>query len=241
MNSMNLENKKVLIIGGASGMGLVTAKLAETLGAKVFIAGHNQHKNEQALSELSTRAESRYVDVVNNDSISELFSTIQEVDHIFITAAPGGTGDFKDAPLEIKNTYIFGKFWSLYMITKIGYEKLSKYGSITFITGGFATKPTKGTVLVTAAFHAVEGFAKALTVELAPIRFNVIRPGFIDSGFWNFMEETERKELFEKTKNTIAVGRLGESEDIAQTAVSIMMNSFINGQIIDVNGGVLPD
>ncbi|MGD1891546.1 MAG: SDR family oxidoreductase [Cyclobacteriaceae bacterium] len=238
---MNLENKNILIIGGGTGMGFATAKLAESLGAKVFIAGHNNEKNAKAISKLSSNAESRYVDVVNSESISELFGSIPSVDHLFITAAPGGTGDFRNAPLEIKETYIFGKFWSLYMITKIGIEKISKDGSVTFITGGFATKPTKGTVLVTAAFHAVEGFAKALTVELAPIRFNVIRPGFIDSGFWDFMEESDRKELFDKTKKTIAVGRLGESEDIAQTAVSIMMNSFMNGQIIEVNGGILPE
>lgn len=237
---MNLENKNILIIGGASGMGFSTAKLAETLGAKVFIAGHNHEKNSKALSELSSNAESRYVDVVNSHSITELFDSIESIDHLFITAAPGGTGDFKNAPLEIKETYIFGKFWSLYMITKLGIDKIAKNGSVTFITGGFTTKPTKGTVLVSAAFHAVEGFAKALTVELAPMRFNVIRPGFIDSGFWDFMEASDRKELFDNTKKTIAVGRLGESEDIAQTAVSIMINSFINGQVIEVNGGLLP-
>ena len=126
------------------------------------------------------------------------------------------------------------------MITKSAVEIISEKGSITFITGGFTTKPTKGTVLVSAAFNAVEGFAKALAVELAPIRFNVIRPGFIDSGFWDFMDKQERQKLFEENKQKIAVGRIGSSQDIAQMAVSIMTNSFINGQIIEVNGGLLP-
>lgn len=238
---MNLENQKILIIGGATGMGFATAELAEKLGGNVIIAGHNKEKNQKALSKLSNTAESRYVDVVDPDSISALFQSLDRIDHIFITAAPGGTGDFKNAPLEIKETYIFGKFWSLFMISKKAIDQISEKGSITFITGGFTENPTKGTVLVSAAFHAVEGFAKAMVVEMAPIRFNVIRPGFIDSGFWDFMEQKEREELFEETKSKIAVNRLGTSEDIGKMATSIMMNTFINGQIIEVNGGKLPE
>ncbi len=237
---MNLKGQIVLIIGGATGMGFATAQLVEELGGKVIIAGHNDEKNGKALSKLSEYAESRFVDVVKPDSIEKLFASINELHHIFITAAPGGTGDFLEAPLQIEKTYIHGKFWSLFMITKSAVKKISKDGSITFITGGFATNPIKGTVLVTAAFNAVEGFAKALTVEMAPIRFNVIRPGFIDSGFWDFMEEADRINLFEENKNKIAVNRVGESIDIAKMATSIMMNSFINGQIIEVNGGRLP-
>ncbi len=237
---MNLENQKVLIIGGATGMGHATARIVESLGGQVIIAGHNPEKNQKALDSLSKRAEGRFVDVVDPDSINDLFESIGSIDHLFVTAAPGGTGDFKDASLEIRDTYIYGKFWSLFMITKKAVDHISKQGSITFITGGFSKNPIKGTVLVSAAFHAVEGFAKAMAIEMAPIRFNVIRPGFIDSGFWDFMEEREREALFEETKSSIAVNRLGTSEDIGKMAVSLMMNSFVNGQIIDVNGGLLP-
>ena len=62
--------------------------------------------------------------------------------------------------------------------------------------------------MVTAAFNAVEGFAKALAVEMAPIRFNVIRPGFIDSGFWDYLDQSEREKLFDENKKKIAVGPL---------------------------------
>ena len=238
---MNLKNENVLIIGGATGMGFATAQLVEKLDGKVIIAGHNKEKNQKALANLSQKAEDRFVNVVDSDSISDLFASVDKINHIFITAAPGGTGDFLSAPLNIEETYIYGKFWSLFMISQKAVGKIEKNGSITFITGGFSTKPTKGTVLVTAAFNAVEGFAKALAVEMAPIRFNVIRPGFIDSGFWDYLDQSEREKLFEENKKKIAVGRIGESEDIAKMATSIMMNSFINGQVIEVNGGLLPE
>jgi len=207
---------------------------------KMLQDGHNKEKNTHALAQLSEKAISHYVYIVDADSIATLFSSLDTIDHILITAAPGGTGDFLSASLDIKETYIYGKFWSLFMITKKAVKKISSTGSITFITGGFATNPTKGTVLVTAAFNAVEGFAKALAVEMAPIRFNVIRPGFIDSGFWDFMEPEEREKLFEQNRAKIAVGRLGKSEDIAHMATSIMTNSFLNGQVIEVNGGINP-
>jgi NAD(P)-dependent dehydrogenase (short-subunit alcohol dehydrogenase family) len=179
------------------------------------------------------------VNVVDAVSIEELFNSLDTLDHVFITAAPGGRGDFLEASLEIKDSYVYGKFWSLFLISKSAVKKINIDGSITFITGGLARRPTKGTVLVTAAFGAVEGLARALTVEMAPIRFNVIRPGFIDSGFWDFMEESERKKLFEENKHKIAVNRVGEPGDIAKMATSIMMNSFINGQVIEINGGQL--
>ncbi|MGD1840024.1 MAG: SDR family oxidoreductase [Thermonemataceae bacterium] len=237
---MDLKDQTVLIIGGATGMGFATAQLVEKLGGKVIIAGHNEEKNAKALATLSENAESRFVNVVDANTIEALFKSIDSFHHLFITAAPGGTGDFLEAPLEIKETYIYGKFWSLFMITKSAVKHISNEGSITFITGGFTTNPTKGTVLVTAAFNAVEGFAKALTVEMAPIRFNVIRPGFIDSGFWDFMEASERQKLFEEKRSKTAVNRIGASEDIAKMATAIMMNSFINGQVIEVDGGQLP-
>lgn len=222
-------------------MGFATARMVEELGGKVIIAGHNKEKNTKALSELSNEAESKLVDVVQPDSIAKLFSSLDDLHHIFVTAAPGGTGDFLTPSLDVKETYIYGKFWSLFMISKSAVEKIDSNGSITFITGGFTTRPTKGTVLVTAAFNAVEGLARALTVEMAPIRFNVIRPGFIDSGFWDYMEDSERKKLFKKNQKKIAVNRLGEPEDIAKMATAIMTNSFINGQVIEVDGGRLPE
>ncbi len=234
---MDLKAQKVLIVGGSTGMGLATAKMAEKAGAKVIIAGHNEEKSQKALTELSDQARAVYVDVVQEGSIREMLTKTGKLDHIFVTAAPGGTGDFKEAPLDIQETYIYGKFWSLYLLTKLALPQMREDGSITFITGGFAQRPEKGTVLVTAAFQAVEGFARALAVELAPLRFNVIRPGLIDSGFWDFLEEEERQQFFEKTIKGIPSGRKGESEDIAHAALFLMSNSYVNGQIIEVNGG----
>jgi NAD(P)-dependent dehydrogenase (short-subunit alcohol dehydrogenase family) len=116
-------------------------------------------------------------------------------------------------------------------------SRIRKDGSVTFVTGGLAARPEKGAVLVTATFGAVEGFAKALAVEWAPLRFNVIRPGLIDSGFWDYLGEEKKRQLMEETIGRIPAGRKGESQDVGRLAVSLMMNDCVNGQVIEVNGG----
>ncbi|MBP2833796.1 SDR family oxidoreductase [Aquimarina sp. U1-2] len=78
----------MLTIGGATGMGFATAKLAENLGARVYIDGHNKDKNKRALAQLSNTAHGYYLDVINPKSIKELFDSLERIDHIFITAAP---------------------------------------------------------------------------------------------------------------------------------------------------------
>lgn len=235
--AQTIKNQTILLIGGSSGMGFSTAQLAEQYGAKVIVAGHNEEKAEKATRQLSEKAQSLYVDVVDEHSIRQMVDKIDTIDHVMVTAAPGGTGDFKEASLDIQETYIYGKFWSLFMLTKLLLPKIREDGSVTFITGGFAVQPQKGTVLVTAAFNAVEGFAKALAVELAPMRFNVIRPGLIDSGFWDYMPDNEKESFFKQEIANIPVGRKGESEDIAQAALFLMTNTFMSGHVLDVSGG----
>jgi NAD(P)-dependent dehydrogenase (short-subunit alcohol dehydrogenase family) len=89
---------------------------------------------------------------------------------------------------------------------------------------------------VTAAFQAVERLAKALAVEWAPLRFNVICPGLIDSGFWNYMGAENKRQFIEETVRKMPSGRKGESEDVGKMAVSLM-NEYENGQVVKVNGG----
>jgi NAD(P)-dependent dehydrogenase (short-subunit alcohol dehydrogenase family) len=236
---MDLTGQTVLIIGGSSGMGLAAAQLAGKLGSQAIVAGHNRDKNQAALAQLSPGTRSAYVDVTDHQSIEALFAASGPLDHLFVTAAPGGKNDFAQTSLRIEETYLYGKFWSLVMLMQAARSRIRKDGSVTFVTGGLAVRPEKGAVLVTAAFGAVEGFAKALAVEWAPLRFNVIRPGLIDSGFWDYLGEEKKRQLMEETVGKIPAGRKGESEDVGRLAVSLMMYDYVNGQVIEVNGGQL--
>ena len=236
-NPFSLTNQKILIIGGSSGMGLGTARLADQLGADVIIASHNEDKLQKAAEQLSTNASYSVVDVTNEASVYALFEQVGSFDHLFMTAGPGARSRFKEDPMSAAKDYFEGKFWSTYQMTKVAIENINKGGSISYVSGGFAIRPDKGSVPTTAAQNAVEGLAKALAIELAPLRFNVIRPGLINTSLWDFMEEKERGEMIKKEVERIPVGRVGEAVDVGLAAVSLMVNGYINGSVVNVDGG----
>ena len=84
-----------------------------------------------------------------------------------------------------------------------------------------------------------EAFGKALALELKPIRVNVICPGLIDTEFWDDVPKNIKDYMFNKAKTDTPVGRVGQPEEIAQAAMSLICNQFITGVVLDVDGGAM--
>ncbi|MGF1479068.1 MAG: SDR family oxidoreductase [Cyanophyceae cyanobacterium] len=232
-----LQGQTVVIIGGSSGMGLGAAQAAAAEGATVVIASHSQDKLDKALEQINGHAKALQLDILDRNSIRQLFEEVGQLDHLFITAAPGSRGKFLDS-IDSARQYMEGKFWGSYTCAYYAAPKMSERGSITFITGGLSRRPQPGASIVTASQCAVEGLAKALAVELAPLRFNVVLPGAIDTSLWDFMPEDEREEFLQQAAQ-VPAGRIGQPEDIGSAAVFLMTQSFITGAVLEVNGGNL--
>ena len=234
----DLKGQTVVIVGGSSGMGLGTAQVAVTHGATVVIASNSQQKLDAALKAIHGQARAIQVDLLDEESVRQLFEQVGQLDHLFITAAPGSRGGFLTQSITSARSYMDGKFWGSYISAYYAAPRMSKHGSITFLSGGLSRRPAKGSSMVTASQAAVEALGKALAVELAPLRVNTILPGGIDTPMWNFLSEDERKE-FLRQNAAVPAGRIGQPEDVGQAAVFLMMNSFITGSVLEVNGGVL--
>lgn len=82
---MSLKNKRVVIIGGSSGIGLATAKMAAAEGAKVIIAGRTESKLKVAKTEIGNDVDTYTVDLIEEASIRELFEQVGNFDHLVIT------------------------------------------------------------------------------------------------------------------------------------------------------------
>lgn len=229
-----LEGQTVVIVGGSSGMGLGAAQVAAKAGASVIIASHSQEKMDAAISKIDG-IKGIQVDILNEQSIQQLFEQVGQLNHLFVTAAPGSRGEFLKQSINDARKYMDGKFWGSYTCAYYAAAKISQ-GSITFLSGGLSRRPEIGSSMVTASQAAVEGLAKALAVELAPIRVNTIMPGAIDTEMWDFLSEEER-EKFRQQAAEVPAGRIGQAEDIGKAAVFLMTNSFITGTLIEVNGG----
>lgn len=108
---------------------------------------------------------------------------------------------------------------------------------MTFLTGGMAARPKIGFAAVTSAFAALEALSSSLALELAPIRVNTIRPGFIDTDMWAFLPAEHRDGLRRKVQETFPARRAGRPEDIGHAALFLMTNPHVTGSVLEVSGG----
>jgi len=235
---MRLKDKKVLVIGGGSGMGLAIADAAVREGARVVIAGRSESKLKAACEKIGTDVRRHPVDFTDPNSVKSLFTALGPVDHLAIPGSAVKTGPLKDLPLADAKSSMDSKFFGPYLAVKEA--GINPGGSIILFSGILSRRPDKGSPILAAINSAVETLGKALAVELAPIRVNVISPGMTrDTGAYLGMPEKAREEMFGNVARSLPVKRVGRPSDIATLAVELMTNSFITGAVFDVDGGGL--
>ncbi|HXZ87383.1 MAG TPA: SDR family oxidoreductase, partial [Candidatus Binataceae bacterium] len=232
---MSLANNTVVILGGSSGIGLATAKAARSEGAHVIITGRSRERLAAAEKELGGDIRTVALDVADEAGTRALFSEIDRVDHVFITA---GTVLF-DPKLAPDTASIHPaldmRFWGAFYAAKFAATKMRAGGSITFMSGTTAIRPLRGASVATASCGAVEAFARSLAVDLAPIRVNTIQPGLVDTPFLDVLGERRAAIIAEYSKR-LPVGRPGRPEEIADAVLFLMKNAFVTGITLTVDG-----
>ena len=232
-----LSGKKVVVVGGKTGIGLGVARAARAAGATVVVAS----RRISSVEERPDLADFLQVglDMRDEAAVRAAFDSIGSFDHLVVTAAPdlGTWGNFMDADMRGVRSYMEGKFLGSWASARHGAPHLRAGGSVTFLTGGMAARPKIGFAAVTSAFAAVEALSASLALELAPIRVNTIRPGFIDTDMWSFLPDEHRDGLRQKVRETFPSRRAGRAEDIGHAALFLMTNPYVTGTVIEVSGG----
>jgi NAD(P)-dependent dehydrogenase (short-subunit alcohol dehydrogenase family) len=234
---MGIENESVVIIGGSSGMGLAIAKEAADAGAAVTIAGRSQSKLDEASRAIAGDVTTYIVDLSDERSVMKLFQSIGSFDHLVITGSSVKTGPLRELSLADARASMDSKFWGAYMATR--YAQIRPKGSITFFSGILSRRPSPGLASLAAINAAVEALGRALALELAPIRVNVVSPGLTDTPAYATMPDDARKGMFAAAAKRLPVGRVGRPEDIASLTLELMRNSFLTGLVVDVDGGAM--
>lgn len=233
-----LDHTNVVVIGGTSGIGLATAMLAQAEGANVWAAGRTKEKALDA-GKRAPGIEFRQVDTHDLAGLGALFQEVGSVDHI-IAAATGADrtmAPFMDQTDE-QFREAFNKFWGYNNVIRQGVPYLAESGSITFVSGIPARKANPGMSSISCVGSAVEGLTRALALELAPRRVNVVAPGLIDTGMFDHFGENNATTLAQLAKN-IPLKRVGDPREVAEAILLAMTNSYMTGATIDVDGGAL--
>ena len=106
-------------------------------------------------------------------------------------------------------------------------------------TGIAGQRPLPGTTVAASLCGAMESLTRALALELAPIRVNVVSPGVVRTELWRDMTEEDRRGLFESSAAALPVGRVGTPEDVAEAYLYLMRGGYSTGSVVVVDGGGL--
>ncbi|MCX5819893.1 MAG: SDR family oxidoreductase [Deltaproteobacteria bacterium] len=232
-----LNGKNVLVIGGSSGIGFATAAGALAAGAKVTIASRSEEKLRNAQALLQAPVEARQIDVADGASVSAFFDASPVYDHIVISGAAFKFGTVRDQDIEEAYAAMNVKFWGAYRVVKKA--KVAPDGSFVFVSGFLSRRPKPGMALVGAVNAALETLAQGLALEMAPIRFNVVSPGIVDTPTRAAMPAEARKTMLENIARTLPVKRVGLAEDISDQVLLFLRNTFATGTVVFLDGGGL--
>ncbi|WP_322551925.1 SDR family oxidoreductase [Priestia megaterium] len=232
-----LKGKKIVIIGGSSGIGFESAKQVIAQGAEVIIASRSKNKLQNAKEQLGARATAFTLDTTQEQQVQSFFEKVGQFDHLVVSAAETSSGSFLDTNTTQARQLFENKFWGQYYAAKYGAPKVLPHGSIILFSRVVAYKSMVGSSMLGAVNAAVSNLAQTLALELAPIRVNIISPGIIDTPSRNKMPEEIRNHFYATMGNKLPVKRIGRAEDVAQSVLYLLQNSFVTGTVLHVEGG----
>lgn len=237
-----LHGKKVVVIGGTSGIGFGVAEAALGEGAKVVIASSQQSKVDTALKRLGGQSTGTTVNVKDEADIARFFERLGSFDHLAYTAGdwvPLRTGGaLPEIEIGSANAVFTVRFWGALAAVKHSHRTIAPDGSITITDGMVAHRPRKGAALNSAMAGAVEHLARSLAVELAPIRVNAVCPGLVLTEVWDSMPADERTARLKAATQRQPLARAGTPAELAEAYLYLMCGTYTTGQVLHVDGGM---
>jgi NAD(P)-dependent dehydrogenase (short-subunit alcohol dehydrogenase family) len=235
---MTLHGTRVVLLGGTAGIGLATARAAAGHGADVIVASRDKSTVDSVVAALPAGAAGHRLDLRDEAAIAAFFAGIGPFDHLVVTAGePLLVAPLVDTDLAAARAFFETRYWGTLAAVKYAAPLLRPGASITLTSGATTVRPVPGWTIPSSALGAVEALARALAVELAPIRVNAVRPGLVRTGLWRDLPESDREALYASFATTLPVGRTAGPDDIARTYIHLMEQGYSTGTIVTVDGG----
>jgi NAD(P)-dependent dehydrogenase (short-subunit alcohol dehydrogenase family) len=229
---VTLQDQRVVVLGGTSGIGLATAQLAASQGATVIVASSNPESVQRALATLPGSATGAAVDLTDSAAVATFFDELDPFDHLVYTAGEALTildvGSMKLA--EARTAFELRYFGALGAVNA-AVPKIRPGGSVVLTTGAAGDRPGPGWSVAASICGATDSLVRALAVEIAPIRVNAVKPGVVRTPLWRGGLD------YDETARHLPVGRVGEPEDIAAAYVYLLNQGYATGSIVSVDGG----
>ena len=231
-----LFGQTVAVIGGSAGIGFETARRAHAEGAKVILTARNPGRLKHAATEIHALSTAAF-DATDPVAIEGFFRGLPVIDHVMVTAGRPYYGRLVDIDFTRLRDLIGEHLSQAIYIARYAIDKVRPGGTLIFMGGTGGRRPAIGMSIAGAVTAALPTLIANLALEVAPIRVNLIAPGFVDTPLSAELLGDQLEKRRNQLRTTLPIGRVVGPADVAALAVHIMTNPALTGATYDIDGG----
>jgi NAD(P)-dependent dehydrogenase (short-subunit alcohol dehydrogenase family) len=247
--SFRLDSKRALVSGAGRGIGLAAASALADAGAQVALVSRTRSEVEEAAAAIRARGQQAEVLVLDVTDVEDVMSAIESAPPFDILVNNAGTNRPKplmDVTIEDFDVIMGLNVRAAYFMAQAVARRMiedERPGSIINISSQMGHVGAAKRTVYCASKHAMEGFTKAMAIELAPhgIRVNTIGPTFIETPLTKpfFENEAFRNEVLAKIK----LGRIGQMDELTGAIIYLASDAskLMTGSALIVDGGWTAD
>jgi len=236
-----LAGRSVAIVGASSGIGLAVAQLAAARGARVAMLSRSRARLDAAAATIPG-ARAIAMDMLDraavDRAIGELARDSGQIDHLVLTAVADELASKATiaaiTPEQVERA--LDKLRGFVHVMRAAAPALPPTGSVVLVTGASAQRPPRdGFSVLAAVSGSLLSFGKALALELAPVRVNVVMSGVVDTA----IHAATREQTKAWAERELPARRFGQPEDIAQAIELLLTNPYITASTLTIDGGLV--
>jgi NAD(P)-dependent dehydrogenase (short-subunit alcohol dehydrogenase family) len=237
MSDGDLAGQTVVVLGGSAGIGLETARRARAEGAEVILTGRNRERLERAADEVGASSSAAF-DATDEDAVRGFFAGAPSpIDHLMVTAGAPQYAPPLEMDAEEARQAISGHAVQALQVARNVKGRIRPGGAVLLMGGTGGRRIGVGYEIVNHATAGMPALTASLALELAPVRVNLIAPGFVDTPLSARLLGDDLEKRREELRTTLPIWRVVGPEDIAALAVHLMVNTAVTGATYDIDGG----